>query len=230
MWQLIRSEFDYNRSLFLILLAPLPFLSYLSVHPILEDLPATMIVFWLMFNILLQWTIRRNKEYRDYRLMCLPCPVRYISALRILVLLAYFGLVAVIYLFFQALFNEGILFSAKSLVVYISINLVLLSIYLILKDISVSCLSNNRWLRPTREQRRMMLMFFILVLNLAGFYLLIQSSGGGRRGIGSVIDFIIHHHPFRGEFGYLRFFLVAVLLGFLSMVSFRWRRSYLEYK
>jgi hypothetical protein len=226
MWRLIRSEFDYNRKLFLGLVAVIPLLSLLVVYPI-EDFSPNLLAFTMTLLMLQNWAVFRNKEKRVCQQIRLPLSLRRIALTRILlVMIASSG-----YLVLYAFICFGLMTSGRvnyvALSMIFGIILLVFSVYFILRDL---LLDFFRKLGLTKERMIVALLLVVVGLNILGVYVMIQTntSGTAPLPVRATFDFLRRNNPFGGEYGAVKFLALSALLASLTVISFERRKSYLE--
>ena len=225
MFLIFKAEFDYNKFAFL---GALSFVIPICIlEGMLDDLPKFYIII-PMFWIGLFWIMTRNKETREFYFVHLPISRCKLALTRIgmivlysVIILAFYELIHFIFQFRgSANYPVGI----RNLVVYFTIVLFIFSFYFIVRDFALVFLRNNRFFKLTKEQSKTILLFAMLLINILGvFALIIQPVL-----IGKIFEFFIHDNPFADMNNVIKFSVISLALGVLSIASYSRRKAYLE--
>jgi len=70
----------------------------------------------------------------------------------------------------------------------------------------------------------MLMVFLGMIFGMLGMVAFMNRPTG----ITTVVDFVMSHNPFSGEFGFEKFFILSLVLSGLTIVTFNRRKSYLE--
>ena len=225
MFYIFKAEFNYNKYVFLGVLAIVIHVCILEA--MLEDLPHFYIII-PMFWMGLYWIMIRNKQIREYYFVHLPLSRCKLALARIGMIILYsliiLGFYELIHFIFQFRGSANYPVSTKNLVVYFVIVLFIFSAYFIVRDLTLLFLRNNRFFKLTKEQSKTILLFSMILLNILGVFALIMRPTL----IGKIFEFFIHDNPFADVNNVMRFSVVSLALAVLSIVSYNRRKAYLE--
>ncbi len=225
MWQLLKTEFSYNRTVFLAVLAFV--IPICVLEAMLEDLPSFYVIFPMLWSGMF-WNTLRNKEIREFSLVRLPlsrCQLGVARMLKIILpaLVTVAGYELIHFLFgFRGSANYPV--SNKNLVVYFVIVMFIFSAYFIIRDITLFFLRSNRFFKLTKERSKTILILVTIVLNLLGIIAFIARPAI----IGKIFEFFIHKHPFADVNNVIKFSAISLMLAALTIVSYNKRKEYLE--
>ena len=230
MVQILKAEISYNRGVIIVFFSFLPVIWLLSLVHLeslfapLESLAPSYLMFWVMFIMLQGWNSNRNKEIREFRQATLPLSRRKIAVARLMVVVLLSLSMITAYFSILKLIKPAQVIDFHTVISPFAFILAMFSIYFILRDRLLYFLRNNRIAKITREKSFMILMLSNLIAVVAGFVAFITRP----KAIGTIVEFAIIHNPFSGEFSLERFFIVSVILAGLTIVTFNYRKSYLE--
>ena len=223
MVQILKAEIRYNLKLIIGFFLFLP-LTWLLSFNAFQDLSPNYIMFWLMFVMVQSWNSVRNKEARGYQQAVLP-----LSKIR--VALARLGMVIVLSLAMIAIHSvvihqiqQSLAMSFSTIILPLAILLFMFSLYYLLRDRLLYFLRHNRIFKITKERTMNILMltvFLGMIFGMVAFMARLTT-------IAPIIDFVIAHNPFSGEFGFEKFLILSLALAGLTLVTFNYRKSYLE--
>lgn len=230
MVQILKAEISYNRRviigyfLFLPVIWSLSLANSESLLAPFEDLPLSYLMFWLMFIMLQSWNSLRNKEIREFQQTTLPLSRSKVALVRLMVVVILALGVNGVYFVVLKLIRPSHVISLRSVMLPFTIMLAMFSVYFILRDRFLYILRNNRISKITREKSIMILMLLNLFAVIVGFVAFLTRP----KVIGSIVEFVITHNPFSGEFGFGRFFILSLVLAGLTIVTYNYRKSYVE--
>jgi len=224
MWHIVQSEIKYNRYLFAVFISMVP-LNYIALQ-MFQDIPNFFLLI-LMFLMLQNWLIIKNKERREYRDIQLPMSLPQIGMARIVIIVT--GGVCVITLDYFI----NIIFSSKNAplqintLIYLGIILCGFSVYFIFRDLMLPFL---RRIGLTKTRMIAGLMVMALIMNLLGVcaFFITKSSGKPPKLIEMLIYFIKNYNPFFGEYGLVKLVIFGICLSGLSVYTYMRRKTYLE--
>lgn len=226
MVQILRAEIKYNLKLIVGFFLFLPVTWLLSFNTF-EDLSPNYIMFWLMFVMVQSWNSIRNKEIREYQQAALPL-VRNQVALARLSMVVVLSLVMISTHFIAIhLIQPGRIINLTTVMLPFSILLFMFSLYYLLRDRLLYFLRHNRIFKITKERTMgvlMIMVFLGVIFGMLGMVAFMDRPTG----ITTVVDFVIAHNLFSGEFGFEKFFILSLVLSGLTIVTFNHRKSYLE--
>lgn len=227
MWTLLRSEYQYHFRLFLGFLIIIPFFWLFVQYLSMEDLPLGMLVFVMLFLMLQNWFSFRAKDKRERQQALLPLSNFQIALARTLIVI------------FSTLAYAGIHFGTVSLVYSINpfdfpfmmkvctIIIIGFSLAFVFRDIFSGLLrrigvsKNSVWIGT---------ILLILGLNLLGlfFFQVTDVTGQPPIDIKPLVLFIAKSNPFSDKYGFLKFLGWTGSFTALTVVTFRWRESYIN--
>ena len=230
MWHILITEFSYNKILFLILFGLVPIVAYLTVYPLMEDMPTAMMLFWLMLVPIQNWIIFRNRENRDRQHALLPVSVvlRALARMGLIVILC--TAMITIYCFIQFIVNPARPVAFMGAGVAFGIILIVFSIYFILRDLLLFVLRNNRLFKLSKERSKTVLIFLVLILNLLGIYYFLIGLNGRMESSGLIrmIRFIKYDPLFTTGSGIIQYMSGCLLFAGLTVLTYAGRKSYIE--
>jgi hypothetical protein len=226
MVQILRAEIKYNLKLIVGFFLFLPVTWLLSFNTF-EDLSPNYIMFWLMFVMVQSWNSIRNKEIREYQQAALPL-VRNQVALARLSMVVVLSLVMISTHFIAIhLIQPGRIINLTTVMLPFSILLFMFSLYYLLRNRLLYFLRHNRIFKITKERTMgvlMIMVFLGVIFGMLGMVAFMDRPTG----ITTVVDFVMAHNPFSGEFGFEKLFILSLVLSGLTIVTFNHRKSYLE--
>jgi len=233
MWRVLKNEIQYQKIGFLVYSSFLLLIVLLEIerakmlfgeHRFLSASTLVFLKFWVCFMIMQRWTINVNQEKREHIFRILPVPLYQMALLRLVMMVVIGILMAGITYLTYALFNSFELFRIRSVIISVSALLFMYSAYFIFRDLLLAFFRRIGWTR----QRLMPIIFLLLFgLNLLGLILMIQAKQqkGFLLPLGRMIDFVIQHNPFVGEYGLERFVGLTLIFVALSVVTFCRKQS-----
>ena len=230
MVQILKAEISYNRGVIIVFFSFLPVIWLLSLVHLeslfapLESLAPSYLMFWLMFIMLQGWNSNRNKEIREFRQATLPVSRRKAALARLMVVVLLSLSMDGVYFAVLKLIRPAREIGFSTVMLPFAFMLVMFSIYSMLRDKFLYFLRTNRVSKITREKSIMILMLLNLIAVILGFVAFMTRP----KAIGLIIEFAISHNPFSGEFGFEKFFVLSLALAGLTIVTFNYRKSYLE--
>jgi hypothetical protein len=225
MWQLLKSEFSYNRIAFLGVLAFV--IPICMLESFLEDLPSFYIIFpMLWFGMF--WIMIRNKEVRECYLVHVPLSRCKLGLARMLMIVLPALIIVACYESIHFIFrfrgSANYPVSNKNLVVYFAIVIFIFSAYFIIRDLTLFFLRSNRFFKLTKERSKILLILVTFALNLLGVFAFIARPVI----IGKIFEFFIHSNPFADVNNVIKFSAICLTLAILSVASYNRRKAYLE--
>lgn len=230
MVQILKAEISYNRRIIIGFFSFLPVSWLVSLIHLeglfapVESLAPSYLMFWLMFIMLQSWNSNRNKEIREFGQATLPLSRRKVAQARLMVVVLLALSMDGIYFVVLKLIRPARVIDFSTVMLPFTFILAMFSVYFMLRDRLLYFLRNNRISKITRERSFMILMLLNLIAVVAGFVAFMTRP----KAIGTIIEFAIIHNPFSGEFSLERSFIVSVILAGLTIVTFNYRKSYLE--
>ena len=224
MVQILKAELNYNLKLIIGLFLFLPVTWLLSFNAFDEDLSPNYIMFWLMFIMLQSWNSFRNKEIREFQQATLPLSRSKVALTRVVVVVILASGMNGVYFIVLRLIRPAQVISFSTVMLPFLIMVAMFSVYFMLRDRLLFFLRNNRISKITREKSIMILMLLNLMAVILGFVAFMTRP----KAIGSIVEFAIFLNPFSGEFGFEKFFIFSLILAGLTIVTFNYRKSYLE--
>ena len=228
MWHILKTEMNYNKTLFIIALFLIPFIAIQVTYPVIEDLPVGMLVFVVMFLALQNWAVFKNKENRDYQQVRLPISNRQVAMARIGIVVLIGLIVCIIYWGFQLILKPQGPISYRSGLVPYGIVIAFFSIYFLFRDLLLNAMRNNRIFQFTRERSKTLLISIVLILNLLGFYFFFSAAKQQLDFIGGIFRFFVHHPLVTTPSGIFIWMASSLIMACLTIVTYRLRKSYLE--
>jgi hypothetical protein len=226
MVQILRAEIKYNLKLIVGFFLFLPVTWLLSFNTF-EDLSPNYIMFWLMFVMVQSWNSIRNKEIREYQQAALPLERNQMALARLSMVVVLSLVMIATHFIVIHLIQPGRVITFTTVMLPFSILLSMFSLYYLLRDRLLYFLRHNRIFKITKERTMtvLMLMVFLgVIFGMLGMVAFMDRPTG----IATVVDFVIAHNPFSGEFGFEKFFILSLVLSGLTIVTFNHRKSYLE--
>ena len=230
MWHIIRTEFRYNKILFLSVLSFVPIVAYLAVYPPMEDLPHGIFLF-ILFQIPIQnWIIFKNRENRDRQQAQLPLSRATISGARIGLLVSYGVFVIAVYSLLRFVLKPNWPVGLFGALVAFGIILIIFSTYFILRDLLLFFMRNNRLFQFTKERTKMTLIFIVLGLNLLGIYYFLVALDGPTEtsALVRMIRFIKYDPLLNTGAGIIKYMSGCLLFSLLSILTYSRRSVFLE--
>ena len=224
---LIKAELKYNRELFAAAVGLSAIIGGMNGLPLQEDYINRAMIVWIVPVFLAIWNQMRNREKRDVRDGILPVSRSRMGGARIIVPTLITLVAAMIYALMEILVKPGPGPRVLQILAPSAVIMLFFSLYFISRDALLYYLRNNRIYPVTPERARTLLVFLILCANFLGIALFVLASQRSA-GMTKVLDFIIERHPFRGESGLIRLYLTTAGLCFLSILTYRSRRSFIE--
>lgn len=215
MWQMLKSEIEYNRTILMGLSVLIPIMIILKYYFTDISLMPFMMVFLLILVKL------RVKEKRERQAMLLPVPIINIAFSRIMavVLPTTILLIEIILLNHLTRYNNvvsiGLGFTISGLV------LSAYSVFCVFYDLAVKRSKNNL--------RTAQVIIFILVLipMIMGMVILLLTKKSPDL-INQLTEIIKRVNPFSGPNGPIRFFFLSIFMACLSIWTFTKRKTYRE--
>lgn len=224
MWLIFSSEIKYSLQTLLSFGAVIPFLIFIEFS--VQNLSKIYLSLFLFFSIQF-WFLNRSKEFRERQFLQLPVSSFKIAVNRLLHLSFHTFFIFGIYLGLYAVLPSA---ERPDLNILILAGLIILIIYLIAFIIRDLMLSYFRKLGLRKHNVKLILIILFLVLNLLTVYAVIHTKSQGRapQYFEMTIRFIENNNPFMHVNAIIHFFLIAVMLGIVSIFSFLWKPAYVD--
>lgn len=227
MWQIIRSEIDYHRKLFLGYFCFAPFLGLIAAIPLPEDLPVAFWIFMILFLMLQNRMVSYNKEARIRLHAMLPVASTTLAVARCVlangsVLIFAFCCFLVSRIGYD---DDSLRFSV--LLKTCAFILIAFDIYFVLRD---QTLPFFRRMGFTTRKSLITLGILLFALNVMGLLMFrhVQLTGSSIVNLKPVVYLLVKSNPFRGFDGGIKFLIWISVFGALSIFSFTHRKAYLE--
>lgn len=220
MWRIFKTELDYNKKLFLVVLALIP-LTCLYEMAISEERLGFILI--AIYFATVFWNIFRNKEKRDFQIALLPLSARHIALARLLTIAVASSSLSALYLLIHF---QNPPQSIKFLAHWATI-LCGFSIYFALRD-----LYKNSFIKfgITKARIKIIAILFALGLNIMIFYAIFKtkSTGEVHYFIRYLNKFNLLVDPPANDVQIVFFFIFSLVLAYSTLFTYTWRRSYLE--
>ncbi len=223
MWNLIKTETIYQRNIFLIFAALIPFIIMYELLP--EKVSHNFLYFFLIFMITNSLGSKMLKENRVTYCILLPLSTRKVAAGRLLIVIIEPFLIAVF--LFLAIFlfvNLSYLFP----VVIFGLSMILHCLFFILRDLDYTYLKKYKNLLYFSSAMMFLILFSTFFLFSYTMYFNITAPGGGKfneiiKYSGKMISFI-----FSGR-GCIFVYSITLILSLLSIETFTRKKSYMSF-
>jgi len=223
MWHLLKAEFVYHKKIYLWYSCFLPLIVAWVISPPVSLSP-NYLMFVLLFMIVQNWVVFRNKEKRDYLHAKLPLSMNRIALVRILMviipIITFFSILALIRIIIKP--TQPVDF--KNPIIYAGILLFGFSVYYVLRDRLLFIMRNNQFFKFTQQRAKLIVIFVGLLLNILGVITFIKRPSI----LGDIIKFIMTHNPFASEAGVIIFIILSLVFAYLSLITYNRRHEYLE--
>jgi hypothetical protein len=239
MWRILRAEFAYSRTGFLIFLVFIPMaLIFGLIRPSSPSLYIAWLMTFLMINV---WSATRIREKRELQLAQLPIDARNMALVRILMVAIPAALVLFLYMLIHMLLKPALPVSQEAAVMTAPAGALafpmrgLLTLYgLVVLVFSLAFIFRDTFL-GTRYLRhgKILLVLLIGVAVAANIYGIIAfrraaETGAQQPAIISAIGYLIDNNPSTSTARTAVFLLVCLASSLLSIVTFTRRRTHLE--
>ncbi|MFC1554323.1 hypothetical protein ACFL7D_06795 [candidate division KSB1 bacterium] len=220
MWKVLNAEIQYNRFSFLFFLSIIPGIHIIKQYYV--DVPL-LIFFYLPIVALNQIFIFRSKEGRERFTNRLPVQLTALAIARISIVLlpCLFGIILMELLNLVQSGIESI--SINNSIILFGIVVLIYSIYFIFSDI-MSVFSGGK----SNKNAMMVLIGLLTAFMFLGLFMFMKtSSGEPPSALVNTIEFVINNHPFRGEYGVMKFAVTALVSSVITVCTYIRRRSFL---
>ncbi len=220
MWHILKAELSYHKKIFLSISSFIPVISFQAVYPVLEDLSANYMMLLLMFLMLQNWIIFRNKEGRTRQYVSLPLSTWKIAVGRFFVITIICTGTWIFYSFVVFILNSRIQLNHSRLLLILGIIFLGFSLYFVLRDLLFDTFKR---IGLNRERLIVGGLLIMLGLNLLGvfFFMTPKSMGTPPGKIISFIRYLKYDNPF------FECIVVGIILACLSVWTYNQRNSYL---
>ncbi|MFC1558000.1 hypothetical protein ACFL40_01455 [candidate division KSB1 bacterium] len=230
MWTILKAEFNYNRTLLLVLAAAVVYSIIMeSLSPRITDYG--WLNFIITFLIVGNFINSMSKEKRIRSLSLLPISKKRIASARIMMVLIPIVTLFLLYLVFYYIkvilpynsprdYSFGVRIYFNPPLILNTIFIIAFSVYFILYDIfahKLESLSGNVSIVAVV----VIMLFGAVIFNKMFSYVNFPVSGK------RIIEFIVTHNPFQGEYGMHKLVAFTFLLSLTSIVTFLKRKTYL---
>ena len=223
MLYLIKSELKYNRFMLLIFmsLAPLVFLLEVSI----ENMPR-FFLYLVLFLLQFYYILFFSKEKRQIRFAILPVKNKTLGFFRLIYLIVLnlfiIGFYLSIGLIYKSLPNLTYSRHLVSILIYLSIDMIIFSLFYIFRDKIYEVLRSNRFFTIDKETGRNIIIFVALILNVLGVYVNIAKP----HLFISIIEFIFESRPDAGDA--IIFMAVSICFIYIAGRTYSSRKSFLD--
>lgn len=226
MLKIIISEIEYHKNSILALGISLPFLALYSRFEF-RSITAHYILFWSFFIIAQRIIIIRDREQRTQIANMLPLSRNKYAIFRVLSITIYSVTIFGSYALISLLLSPSKTASLKFYIILTGIVLLVYSLYFLIKDLSQAPFSK---LGITPDRFIMFIILFIVGIQLMLLTVYLRAKAGQLAGfhIGLIFDWLIANHPFRGDSGWLKFIITALVSAILTLPSYQRKKSYLK--
>lgn len=224
MWSIIKAELDYNQRLLLFMcLLIFPISAFAFMEP---DVPG-FIILLMIFVLLQNWNVGRNREHRDYQLISVPIASRYVALGRIFTILVLGLAIVAVYFVITHIFGPQRATQRANPLAFLGLLVTLFSIYYVCRDLSIGLM---RRLGLTSEKLRMALMLLLVFTSLLGIVAMkyVQDGGAMPLWFDVMAKFLVGRSAAHHGTGLIQFWLISIFFAVLSLFSFQYRRSYLS--
>jgi hypothetical protein len=224
MWDIIKSELNYNAFKLLAFLVVIPFLVLIEFY--FDDFPKLYIAFLLYFTIL-AWFLNANKEHRIIRYNILPVNRLKNAISRIIILLVITLAVYLPYIGLYWILKFNAALNIKYIFVSASVVLIVFGLSFVVRDLAFEFF---RTIGLNKYNIKLVLVVIILALNLITVYAFMYTKSTGHAPLffESAIRSIESHNPFAHPAADFYFVLAFCAVAMISILSYNKRKSYLE--
>ena len=223
MWRILKAEIKYNRTNFLLFLIMIPVVLIYAVYR-----PSGMphFIVWLMaFLMVNTWNALRIREKREFQLVQLPVSVRELALARMLMVLISPAIFVGVYaaLYFTA--NPGGAINLRVVLTLYGLIVILFSLAFIFRDRFIG--------GKLLKQGKTAVMILVGLGVVANIYGLIafrraRDSNGPPPAFIRALVYVFENNPSTTNMRTVVFVAVSLGLAFLTIVTFRRRRTYIE--
>ena len=220
MWKLIKSDLEYQKNSIIVFLGIIFFVFRYSA--LISPGNAEFMIFLLTFIMINSFVTYRAREQRNRLHLHLPLSARELAGSRILtVYVLAISAIGILFISHQ-LFQRTISFPYQRMIVMVGMSVLLFSLYFILNDLFTSLF---------KKYGRFIVMLGVLVLAMfmvLGIVVMKQTNEAGSAPgqLISIIDFLKNINPFTGDFGWIRFLTLTLVLSIMTIFTFSRRKLY----
>lgn len=219
------AECDYRRALTLGVLLVFPLLLIYSKYPF-RSLSPHYLFFWSVFIVIQNLIVHRNIDKRERIFIGLPIARTTYGFFRTLQVLILGVVYTAVYALMFFLFRPVAMVDRRLCMTLCLVFWLIFSLYFTTRDVSLDFFRKMGITRGRFLLIMVMLGGLVQAMTLVAF---LQASAHKPTNfiIGRTIDWILLHHPFQGEQGFIRFAVTTGLVALLSVWTFQKKKSYL---
>lgn len=223
MWRILKAEFEYGRLNFIAFLCLVSVVLAVGVY---RPSFAPLLIGWaILFIGVNNWNAFRIKEKRDFRLVQLPVSARDVALARLLVIVISCGAFAALYVLSHAIAGTAGAINVRMLLMVVAIVISIFSLALMFRDrfLGTRALGQGKAVI-------VVLLSAAVVANVYGLILARRARATGEvmPDLVRVFEFVRTHNPSASNPRIVVFLAVTFALAYLTIVTFKRRRTHLE--
>ncbi|MFQ5769025.1 MAG: hypothetical protein ACE5HX_00710 [bacterium] len=224
MLNLLKAEFKYHKTIFIVYLSLIPLISIQACYSVIVDLSANYVMGMLMLALLQNWIASRNKERRERKYTLLPISIWKIALTRISFIMLTCTGAWVAYFLMTFFIKPAVSLNHTRFILILGLMLIMFSIYYVLRDLLLDFFNRIGWTKDKRKMAAVVIVLGLTLFLMGTFIFALRTEGTATppSSLIKIIRYFLYDNPFT------ECIVLGMILVMISIFTFNHRKSYLE--